>query len=184
MSQSPKAIVGLDEACGADRTALAMRIGARFVLNVSPDVPAVIERAYINGLDAGRKAEREVLALVLTTIASAHRATIERRIEPRHPGYHSGSIGLRIALNGVGANVDISNIHGGKYALIHWYNDYSDGRNTRDFSGRFRAETAAYGGGSSHKATSGGNDWNALAMSLDAGLRLAARGEAFEPSAP
>jgi hypothetical protein len=176
-------VVGVDMAKvgGKDESAAVIRQGTRVVLGVGSGGPAVIDRDWINGLNAGRKPEREILALALETIAKVHGAKIVRREEPANPGFRGQSIGLRIALNGVGAMVNIDDLHGGTHGLIHWHNDYSEGnRECRDLTARFKAHVRAFGGGSSHKATTGGADWNALALCLDAGLLLASRGEAFE----
>lgn len=175
-------IFGIDTARGDDWGAIAIRAGTVVVLAAAAGAPAQINRDWINGLYAGRKAEREVLAMAFETIAKAHGATVERRTEGRNPGFHSGSISLRIALNGVGANVDFNSLHGGGCALIHWFNtEYPP----RDLTQHFASAVRAGSNRSSHKATSFCPDWYGLAMALDAGLISAARGEAFgEPTAP
>lgn len=182
MSKLKKVIVGVDLAKGGDMNAAVIYQGERIVLGAAAGGPAVIDREWINGFNAGRKADREALALALETIATAHGATVKRQERGPNRGYHGGSIGLQIALNGVGAMIDVNNIHGGAYALIHWHNDYSDGFKCRDFTSRFAAAVRAFSGRSPHKATTGGADWFALATALDAGLCMAARGEAFEIS--
>jgi hypothetical protein len=178
-------VIGIDLAKGADRGAVAIRLGTRMILSAGNGQPAVIDRAWINGLFAGRQGEREVLALVFETIALAHGATVVRKVDGRHPGWHSGSIDLRIERNGVGANVGFSNLHGGYHSLISWYNEHGPGPwHTRNFSGPFCGAVREYSGRPHHKATTCSADWYGLAMALDAGLCLANRGEAFEPSAP
>lgn len=137
-----------------------------------------INRLWINGQNANRAPEREVLAMAFTLLAEARGATVERRDSEATPGFSGKGIDLLISLNGVGAMVDIDNLHGGMFALIHWYN--SECR-ARTFSPRFCVTT----GGREpyrmhHKATSFPADWYSLAMFLDGGLLLAARGEAFD----
>lgn len=146
-----------------------------------------IDRDWINGLNAGRKADRQLLTMALETIARAHGAVIERRDEKPVPGYSGASIYLRMTIGGVGVQTSISNLHGGYQGLASWFNDYSDGhRGARDFSGRFAVAvgdgTSISSGRRHHKATSCGPDWYSLAKAIDAGLMLAARGDAFEPS--
>lgn len=180
-------VVGVDMAKvgGSDESAAVIRQGTRVVLGVGSGGPAVIDRDWINGLNAGRKPEREILALALETIAKVHGAKVERREEAPNPGFRGHSVGLRIALNGVGAMVNVDNLHGGACALIHWHNDYGEGRREcRDLNSHFAVAVRASSGRSPHKATTCCDDWYALALCLDAGLLLAARGEAFEPSAP
>ena len=84
--------------------------------------------------------------------------------------------------------LSISNLHGGDGAIISWFNDHTaDHRDgiafrTRYYSPRFNRDVGQAGGRPHHKATSYGT-WFGLAFSLDAGLYLAARGEAFEVQA-
>lgn len=131
----------------------------------------------INDLNASRKGDREALAFELVAIAQKHGATVERRDEPAHKGYSSATICLRISCKGVGAMIDIDNLHGGKISLISWYNiEYPP----RDFTPRFCRGVLDVGFKYTfHKATSFPGDWYSLAMALDGGLMLAARGEAF-----
>jgi hypothetical protein len=182
--QIPKCVAGVDLASGADQSSAIVRNGAKTLLIAGSGNPLWCDREWLNGLNGGRKAEREILAMAFETIAVAHGAAVERREEGPNPGFRGHSIGLRIALNGVGAMVNIDDLHGGSRALIHWYNDYSEGRQCRDLTARFKTHVRAFGGGSPHKATTGGAAWADLALCLDAGLLLAARGEAFEPSVP
>lgn len=177
---------GLDLASGPDWGVLTTYPNCKVVLGAAIGGPAIIDRDWINGHDASRKTDREVLALALETIATAHGAKVVRQEKTRNPGWRGAGIDLRITLNGVGALIDVSNIHGGRYALIHWHNDYELGRPSglicRDFTSGFASAVRAFGGRSSHKATTGGSDWFTLATALDAGLCLAVRGEAFEIS--
>jgi hypothetical protein len=186
MAKSPL-IVGVDPAGpGGDMSAAVLyrREGTKMVLMAGAGQAVKIDPDWINGLSAGRAADREQLCLALWTIASAHGATISRRDDGRNPGWRGPEISLRIALNGVGALVDISDLHGGDHGLIHWHNDYSESRDTRNFAGAFKAAVSSFGSGSPHKATTSSDSWQGLAKALDAGLCLASRGEAFAPSAP
>lgn len=151
-------------------------------LATEPDMTAIrIEREVINGLNGAHKYDRLALAHVLTVMGEARGAKVERRDDGPNPGYHGHSITLRFDLAGVGAMVDIDNLHGGHYALVHWYNTEHP---AQDFTTRFcmligdPSKTRPH-----HKATSCPADWYSLAMNLDAGLCLAARGEAFQPAA-
>lgn len=137
----------------------------------------IIDRDKLNGLQASRKADRELIFRCLSGIAAKHGAALERRDEPANPGYSGAGIVLQITLNGVGALIDIDNLHGGKYALIAWHNTKYPPRN---FTSRF---CVAVGERSNyrphHKAASCPADWYSLAMFLDGGLCLAVRGEAL-----
>lgn len=139
-----------------------------------------INREDLNALRASRKTERLLIAAALEEICKARGASItERRDEPRNPGYCGAGIALRIQCSGVGAMIDIDDLHGGEWALIHWFNV---GYPARNFTSRFQSLTGGGGNGRPHhKSTSHPRDWYSLAMMLDAGLMLAARGEAFEP---
>lgn len=135
----------------------------------------------LNLLTASRRADREKLAEVLTGMALRHGASVERRDRPANR-ICGQSIRLSFECNNVGAMVGIDDVHGGAWALVHWYND---GSPVRNFTTAFNL--AVKSGGNSwphHKVTSHPRDWYSLAKLLDAGLLLAARGEAFqEPSA-
>ena len=138
-----------------------------------------IERAQFNSLTASRKEDRAKLADTLTKIALKFGATVERQHTPANPGYRGQGIDLTFACKGVGAMIDISDIHGGEWVLIHWFNkDYPP----RNFTSRFGVIVGSGGNGRPHhKATSHPRDWYSLAMFLEGGLCLAFRGEAFEP---
>lgn len=132
----------------------------------------------LSGLSARRKADRETIALALETLAGRRGATIERRESGRNPGYNGAGIDLRIDCQGVGAMIDIDDLHGGEWVLIHWFNTVHPSRN---FTARFRTCVGDYGQTRPHhKSTSQPRDWYSLAMMLDAGLLLAVRGEAFD----
>lgn len=178
-------IVGMDMASTPDKSVFAVRKGTRCLLSAGAGTEAIIDAEWINALNASRKADREALALAFETIARAHGATVVRREEKPCAGYSGAGIYLNFTLGGVGVQTSISNLHGGFHGLASWFNDYSDGhRGARDFSGTFNAAVGEYSGRPHHKATSCGRDWLALAKYLDAGLRVAARGEAFaQPSA-
>lgn len=137
---------------------------------------AAIDPGHLDALNASRRSDRETIAATLTAIGERHGASIERRDDPGNPGYHGQSIALHFALNGVGAMIDVDNLHGGAHALIHWYNSE---RPVRDFSPRFNRCVGEPPRRPHHKATSCPADWYSLAMFLDGGLMLAARGEAF-----
>src|SRR6185312_12121045 len=97
------------------------------------------DREAFNALNASRKADRIRLANLLIGLGEYYGATIERRDQPANPGWRGQSIELMFKLNGVGATVTISNLHGGDHAIISWYNDYSGdiGRKCHDFTGLF-----------------------------------------------
>lgn len=135
----------------------------------------------LNQKNASRKADRDFIARVLIDIAQKHGAQFERREEPRNIGFHGAGIHLHFTLNGVGAMIDIDDLHGGDWALIHWHGTE---RGAKNYSSRFNTCVGATNGGRPHhKATSHPGDWYSLAMNLDAGLLLAARGEAFQADA-
>lgn len=141
-------------------------------------------RGLLNQCKASRKADREFIARALLEIAAKHGAQVERRDEPGLAGFGCAGIHITFTLNGVGAMLDIDNVHSGSTALIHWYNDYSVKKPVQDYSSRFNVCVGASSSGRPHhKATSLPGDWYSLAMNLDAGLLLAARGEAFQTNA-
>jgi hypothetical protein len=173
--------VGVDMASGPDQSAMALatRKGSHVVL-ITGATPT-LERDWINGLDAGRKADREALAMALTMLAHNRGAKVEQKASSPNPGYCGAGLDLLFELNGVGAMVDIDNLHGGRHALVSWYNSE---RGARNFTTRFCGMVGSTSAGRPHhKATSCPQDWYSLAMWLDGGLLLAARGDAFEPAA-
>lgn len=147
-------------------------------LYVNDELFSERQRNDFNSLRASRKADRQMIADALTNIATGHGATVERQHRDGSPGYCGQGIGLRIACKGVGAMVDIDDLHGGEWVLIHWYGTEHRARN---FTSAFQAAVQSGGHGRPHhKATSHPRNWYSLAMMIDGGLRLAARGEAFE----
>lgn len=137
------------------------------------------DQNHLNGKNASRKGDREFIARALIELARTRGAQVERRDESPTIGYCGAGIALRFSLGGVGAMADIDNLHGGHTSLVSWYNTEHPARN---FTTRF---SACVGDPAQrrphHKATSCPGDWYSLAMMLDAGLCLAARGDAFEP---
>lgn len=165
-------VMGCDMARGSDDASLAI-VGNEGVL-------LTVSRSEMNAKSARRKADREFLARVIVALMSRHDAIVERRDEPRNPGYSGASIVLKFSLNGVGATFDIDDLHGGDWAIIDWYNT---GHPVRNFSPRFHVVTGNKPPHRPHhKATSIPHNWYSLAMMLDAGLCLAARGDAFDPA--
>lgn len=135
-------------------------------------------RLGLNSKNAARKADREIIANALCAIAEEQGASIVRRESNGCLGFCGKGIDLRFSLNGVGAMVDIDNLHGGGFAIISWFNDGPiRGRN---FSARFNMCVGELAGPRPHhKASSVPADWYSAAMFLSGGLMLAARGEAF-----
>lgn len=142
-----------------------------------------IDRNKLNACNASRKMERIAIADTLEAIALEQGATVtERRNEPALKGFSGQGIALRIECKGVGCMIDIDNLHGGNRALISWFNAPRElGESVRNFSRRFVRCIGDVAGRPHHKATSHPANWYSLAMMLEAGLMLAARGEAFEP---
>lgn len=176
--QSRLVVAGVDLASKPDKVSLAI-IGPK-------GVQMVVDRDDLNARCASRKADREFIARALIGLMERHGAQLERRDDGPNPGYRGASICLRFSLNGVGAMLDIDNLHGGDWALIHWHNTEYPARN---FTSRFCVNVGdlAYQvipdrpPRPHHKATSHPRDWYSLAMMLDAGLCLAASREAFAP---
>jgi hypothetical protein len=140
-----------------------------------------INRDEFNALNASRKAERERIAAQLIEIAAKHGASVEKIHSEATRGYCGQGIDLRFACKGVGAMVDVDDLHGGSWVLISWFNDTHPARN---FTARFCTVVGDHGQTRRHhKSTSHPRDWYSLAMMLDGGLMLAARGEAFEARA-
>lgn len=149
------------------------------VLDDAGAVVTVIDRHELNACKASRARDREAIAAALLAIVMRHGAQVERIDSPPTPGYCGAGIDLRFSLHGVGAMIDIDDLHGGQFALISWYNTAHPARN---FTSRFCGMVGDLAKPRPHhKATSAPADWYSLAMMLDAGLCLAARGEAFEP---
>ena len=166
--QSP-VIVGVDLASKPDNVSLAI-MGTK-------GVQMVVDRNGLNAKCASRKADREFIARALIGLIERHGAQVERRDDGPNPGYHGASIALRFSLNGVGAMLDIDNLHGGDWSLIHWHNTEYPSHN---FTSRFCVNVGDLGRSRPHhKATSHPKDWYSLAMMLDAGLCLAAQNQAF-----
>lgn len=164
-------VAGVDLASKPGRISLAV-VGPR-------GVQMVVDRNTLNAKCASRKADREFIACALIGLMARHGAQFERQDDGPNPGYHGASICLRFALNGVGAMLDIDNLHGGDWSLIHWYNTEYPARN---FTSTFCVAVGDLGRTRPHhKATSHPHDWYSLVIHLDAGLCLAARGDAFEP---
>lgn len=131
-------------------------------------------------LNARRKADREAIAAVLVGIAERHGAKIERRDEPAFRGWHGQSIEFRFELNGVGASVDVNDLHGGDHDIISWYNEWPlDNWQCHDFRSGFVLDVKGGWQRPHHKATSCPRDWQGVADALDAGLAHAAAGTAF-----
>lgn len=142
------------------------------------------DQEALDSLNASRKADRIRLANLLQRLGEYYGATVERRDKEANPGWRGQSIDLTFSLNGVGAMVSISNLHGGDHAIISWYNDYSGdvGRKCRDFTSTFNGAVGDLGHGRPHhKATTCPNSWSALAARLSAGLSTAVNGQAFRP---
>ena len=131
-------------------------------------------------MNASRKKDREQIARNFIAIAERCGATFERYDYPRSTGRRGASIDLTFRLNGVGARLAISNLHGGDRGLISWYNDYLERGATRYFSPAFNTATDAMRDATQrhHKATSTG-PWARLEMTLLGGLSHAAAGTAF-----
>lgn len=133
----------------------------------------------LNAKNASRKADRQYIAAALLLLADKHGAEVERINTPRNPGYSGAGIDLKFELGGVGARVSIDDLHGGDHAIISWFNTHYPARN---FTTRFCVCVGEHGRSRPHhKATSCPADWFSLAMFLEGGLMLAARGEALEP---
>ncbi len=130
-------------------------------------------------MNASRKKDREAIAALMIATATDLGATVERRDDPRNPGYRGQSITLRFSLNGVGAMVSIDDLHGGDGALIHWYNtEYP----VRNFTGAFKGGIGSFQPRPHHKATSNG-PWQWLQVCLDTGFKLALDNMALTPPA-
>lgn len=139
----------------------------------------MIDRETLNAQSASRKADRQYIAAALLLLADKHGAEVERINTPRNPGYSGAGIDLKFELGGVGARASIDDLHGGSHALISWFNTQYPARN---FTTRFCVCVGEHGRSRPHhKATSCPADWFSLAMFLEGGLMLAARGEALEP---
>lgn len=162
-------MIGVDLASKPDNVSLAI-MGPK-------GVRMVVDRDDLNAKCASRKADREFIARALIGLMERHGAQVERRDEKPNPGYSGAGIALRFSLNGVGAMLDIDNLHGGDWSLIHWHNTEHLARN---FTTRFCVNVGDLGRSRPHhKATSHPQDWYSLAMMLDAGLCLAAQNQAF-----
>lgn len=132
-------------------------------------------------MNAARKKDREQIARNFIAIAERCGATVERRDFPRTLGLGGASIDLTFRLNGVGAQLSISDLHGGgERGLISWYNDYLERGATRYFAPAFNTVTDAMRNPTQrhHKATSTG-PWARLEMTLLGGLSHAAAETAF-----
>lgn len=130
-------------------------------------------------MNASRKKDREQIARNFIAIAERCGATVERHDFPRSLGWRGASIDLTFRLNGVGAQLSVSDLHGGERGLISWYNEYLERGATRYFTPAFNASVGDLGQfRPHHKATSGGS-WSRLEMLLLGGLSHAAEKTAF-----
>lgn len=131
-------------------------------------------------MNAARKKDREQIARNFIAIAERCGATVERYDYPRTLGLRGASIDLTFRLNGVGAQLSVSGLHGGERGLISWYNDYRARAVTRCFAPAFNTATEAMRDVTRlhHKATSTG-PWARLEMLLLGGLSHAAAGTAY-----
>jgi hypothetical protein len=128
--------------------------------------------------NARRKADREAVAKRFLEIAEKYEATVDRRDEPKHPGWRGPAISLDFTSHGVGVIVTISDLHGGLEGVLHWYN--AGPTYGRKYTSAFRVAVGGGTGGTNpSKATSMGT-WDTLAGYLERGLRRALIGEAFE----
>lgn len=143
-------------------------------------------------MNASRKKDREAIAALMIATATDLGATVERRDEPRNPGFRGQSITLDFALNGVGALLSINDLYGGDGGLISWYNvreysppeeGYPFGRPTPvcNFSPDFNAGVGSFQPRPHHKATSQGS-WQWLQVCLDTGFKLARDNMALTPA--
>ncbi len=127
-------------------------------------------------LSARRKADRAKIAATFRAVAEKFGAGVEERQEPRNVGYSGAGVRLNIAWAGVGAMIDVDDLHGGDFALIHWFNTAYPARH---FSSAFNVAVGDLSHPRPHhKATSSGT-WDMLAARLQAGLRHADKGTAF-----
>ena len=136
-------------------------------------------------MNAARKKDREQIARNFIAIAERCGATVERRDFARALGLRGASIDLTFRLNGVGAQLSVSNLHDGERGLISWYNDYLERGATRYFAPAFNTATDAMRDATQrhHKATSTG-PWARLEMLLLGGLSHAAAETAFLAEEP
>ncbi len=132
-------------------------------------------------MNASRKADRERVAAMLIAAVEKHGAKIERHDEPANPGYSGAGISLRFTLNGVGAMIDVDNLHGGYEALMSWHNAYDGkgGGETGYFSPSFNASVGELQHPRPHHKASSWGTWELLAARLSAGFRHAKEGTAF-----
>jgi hypothetical protein len=130
-------------------------------------------------MNASRKKDREQIARNFIAIGKRCGATVERRDFPRTAGYSGAGIDLAFKLNGVGAQLSISDLHGCERGLISWFNDYLERGATRYFTPAFNAAVdCLVQPRPHHKATSYGF-WTRLEILLLGGLSHAAAGTAF-----
>jgi len=148
--------------------------------------------ADLSSLKASRKADRQRIAAEFIRIAERFGATVTQRDEPPHPGYSGAQINLSFKLEGVGAQVSISDLHerhGSPGGLVSWYNEQEPGEwqarrtagldGVKHFAPGFNTAVGEMNGSRHHhKATSCGS-WDLLAARLQAGLRKAASRTAF-----
>lgn len=133
----------------------------------------------LTNLTAGRKADRIKIAAEFRRVAEQFGAAVEQSDRTPTIGYSSAGISLSFSLNGVGAQVSVSDLHercGSDGGLISWYNtDYP----ARHFTGSFNSAVGEQGSARPHhKATSIGS-WDVLAARLQAGFRHAVNWLAF-----
>jgi hypothetical protein len=130
-------------------------------------------------MKASRKADRLAITASFRAVADKFSATVKQREETPNPGCCGAGIFMSFALNGVGAQVSIDDLHerhGSDGGLISWFNTNYP---SRHFTSGFNVAVGEHGSARPHhKATSIGS-WDMLAARLQAGLRHAANGTVF-----
>jgi hypothetical protein len=140
-------------------------------------------RESFDALKAGQKRGREMLANALTDIATKHGASVERQHGKRNPWLLRAEHRSSVSCARASAPWSISTIFTAANGCSSIGSTTS--HPARNFTSRFGSEVGSGGNGRPHhKATSHPRDWYSLAMMLDGGLLLAARGEAFEANLP
>lgn len=134
-----------------------------------------------SGQDGGQAESRLAIARGLRFVAGIHGANVLQQPTEAVGGVVGEGVSMSFSLNGVGAFCSIDSLFAGKTSVLSWH--YT-GWPLRNFTTAFcEAIGSPQQFGPYHKATSAPLDWYSLAKLLDAGLCLAARGEALEPVA-
>lgn len=153
---------GIDISTSEDNTSVSFIQSNKVLLS--------LDRERLNKQDPFWAFERNVLAHAFTKLADIHKAEVYRTDS-------SYGVYLEISLNGVGVSICLDMSNPCDTPMMHWHNVRYPGRAfTAAFCAQAGVDVAAP---NSENQLGRGKGWFDLAMKLNQGLCMAARGEAL-----